>query len=111
MRRREITETGLDDLLHIHDFIAERAPNAAALYFQQALSTFEGFPDDFQTPPIASAQMPDYVRVLHLASPFCGYTLWVAFLDEALFLITAFAPGLPDEFKDSRALSALRSME
>lgn len=110
MRRREVTQTGLADLIHIHDYIAERVPNAATFYYQKALSTFEDFPDDFHVPPAASAQVPDYVRVLHLASPFRGYTLWVAFLDDALYLIAAFAPGLPDEYKDSRALSALKSM-
>ena len=111
MRQRRVTEAGLADLQHIHDFIAERAPNAASFFYEQALSTFGDFPDDIHVPATASAMMPEYVRVLHLASPFRGYTLWVAFLDDALYLVAAFAPGLPDAYKDRHALSSLRSID
>lgn len=111
MRRKIITPAGEADIFSIFDYLQRRTPSAAAAYLRIVTTTFESFPDEFQTPPRASGLLPDYVRVLHLGSPFRGYTLWIAFLDDALYLIAAFAPGLPDEFKDTRALSGLKSIE
>ena len=102
MRRKIITPTGEADIYSIYEYLLERTPNAADAYLRMVTNTFETFPDDVWLPPRASSDMPDYVRVLHLGSPFRGYTLWVAFLEEALYLLAAFAPGLPDEFKKSR---------
>ena len=38
---------------------------------------------------------------------FSGYTLRIAMHEDRTDLIAAFAPGLPDAFKDARTLKAL----
>jgi len=111
MRQRKVTETGHKDLLGIHDHIFQQSPRAAEAYYSQALRIFERFPDDYRTPVLASPELPEYVKALHMGSPFRGYTLWVAFKEDALYLLAAFAPGLPDEYKAERTLFALRSSD
>ncbi len=110
MRRKFITETGDTDLNAIYEYLQTRTPRSAELYYRQALSTFEEFPDDIWMPAPAAPSLPEYVRILHLASPFRAYTLRIAIKDDAVYLLAAFAPGLPDEFKDARTLRGLSEL-
>ena len=46
-------------------------------------------------PRRAHPRLPEYVRAANLEG-FKGYTLHIADLDGGLYLVGAFAPGLPD---------------
>ncbi|MEL6414335.1 MAG: hypothetical protein AAFQ15_05285 [Pseudomonadota bacterium] len=111
MRQKIITATGEADVAHIYEYLLERSPRSAELYYQTALSTFADFPDDFWQPVHAGPNLPDHVRVLYLSSPFRAYTLRVSITDEAVYLLAAFAPGLPDRFKDQATRRGLKSRD
>ncbi len=61
-------------------------------------------------PRRAAAHLPEHVRTIDLARPFRGYTLRVAVYEDAMYLLSAFAPGLSDAFKDARTLDGLREV-
>ncbi|MEO0938553.1 MAG: hypothetical protein AAFY38_10410 [Pseudomonadota bacterium] len=107
MRRREVTETALADILHNRDFLSQRAPHVATLYYQKVLQTFMEFPDDVWLPHRASDDLPEFVRVMYPPSPFRQYPIWVAFTEDALYLVAAFAPGLTEEQQIDRSQSGL----
>lgn len=109
MRRKFLTPTGEQDIRQIYAYILTDNHDAAARFYESALQTFFEFPDDIQTPARAAAHLPEYVHVMHVRG-FRGYTLRVAVFAEELYLLSAFAPGLPDEFKDARTLLGLREL-
>ena len=111
MRLRLVTPTAGADIEHITEYLATDTPRIAALYADAAISTFEKFPDDVYLPVHAGEPYPPQVRVLHLPSPFTAYTLHVAFNDDALYLLAAFAPGLPDAAKVASTLQSLKDVE
>lgn len=110
MRRRDVTETALADIIEIRDHLSAHAPHVAELYYRHALQTFAQFPDDLWLPHRASDALPDTVRAMYLPSPFRQYSLWVAFTDDALYLLAAFAPGLSDRQKLGRGTSGFDEM-
>ena len=109
MRRKILTPTGEQDVRQIFAHILTDNPDAASRFYESAMHTFFEFPDDIQTPAKAGDHLPEYVHVLHVRG-FRGYTLRVAIFAEEMYLLSAFAPGLPDEFKDARTLLGLRGL-
>ncbi len=105
MRRKIVTPTGEADLRTISTFIAADNPAAAERYLAATRDAFERLPD-LRVPVRASAHLPEHVRVLRVPG-FAGYTLRIAIFESDTYLIAAFRPGLPDEFKDARTLEGL----
>ncbi|WP_220747227.1 type II toxin-antitoxin system RelE/ParE family toxin [Jannaschia pagri] len=97
-----MTPAADEALAAIFDYINADNPEAAARYYSTALDTFFGLPDGF-VPHRASDSLPEVIRALPVPG-FGGYTLRIAILDDAVYLITALRPGLTDKMKDDRTL-------
>lgn len=60
-------------------------------------------------PPRSSDKLPAFVRTLHVPN-FKGYTTRYAILDDGLYLLAAFAPGLSDATKDRHTKAVLKDL-
>lgn len=109
MRAYHVTNHARRQLAEIVDFIAADNLDAAIRYYEAALGIFTDFPADIVTPRPASERLPSNVLDLHVRD-FPRYTLRILVNDAEVFLLCAFRPGLPDELKDSRKTSSLRSL-
>lgn len=105
MRAKIVTPTAADDIRSIADFIFDDNPTAAKEYRDSAFDTFEGWPDEV-VPRRASLQLPEHVREFSVTG-FRGYTLRMTTIEDTTYLLAAFAPGLPDEFKDAHTRQSL----
>lgn len=103
MRRKRLSRVARDDIQRIAAHLAAHNPAAAERYYQAALDTFFALPDNL-TPKRASDRLPEHVRELQVAG-FRGYLLRIA---RRVVLLAAFAPGLPDQVKDSRTRKGMR---
>lgn len=102
MRAKIVTPTAERDALAISDYIHRDNPAAADRYLRCVLATFFDWPDEV-TPKRAAAHLPESIREIPVPG-FRGYTLRIAILGETTYLLAAFAPGLPDAYKDARTL-------
>jgi len=108
MRTKLVTPTGEQDIRNIYSYINRDNPSAAERYYRSAYDTFAEL-DDAVLPRRASGDLPDYIRAVTVRG-FKGYTLRIAYFSDEAYLLSAHAPGLPDEFKDARTLLGLRSL-
>lgn len=108
MRRKKVTLTAEADIQRIFQHILQDNPTAAVRYYEAALGTFFSLSDN-HTPKRASDALPEHVREVQV-SGFRRYTLRIAIFETETYLIAAFAPGLPDAFKDAGTLRGLREV-
>lgn len=108
MKRKLVTPTADAALMGVFDFICSNNPAAAAQYLEAAYDVFFNLPD-FRVPVRASDHLPDYVRSLNVPG-YSGYTLRIAVLDDAVYLLTALRPGATEAMNDARTRTGLRDV-
>jgi len=108
MRAKIVTPTAESDVRANAQHIRLDNPSAADRYGEQAITTFIEWPDEV-IPRRASPNLPEHIRELPV-SGFRRYTLRIATIDDVTYLLAAFAPGLPDAFKDERTVASLRAL-
>lgn len=106
MRTKKVTPSAEADIQRIFEYIYQDNPEAATRYYEAALDTFFSLTDNY-VPKRASDTLPENVREMQV-SGFRRYTLRIAIFETETYLIAAFAPGLPDEFKDAATLKSLK---
>jgi plasmid stabilization system protein ParE len=109
MKPKRVTQTAKHLIQHITGYIYERHPGAAERYYAAVMQGFEGFDERF-LPRRASDDLPDYIREASVPG-FKGYTIRIAILDDAIYLIAAFAPRQGDERKAHSTQSGLREID
>ena len=107
-KKRIITPYAQQEIEDIAAFIYRDNPTKALEYLDYAPDTFFDMPENL-TPTRAEDYLPEYVRKIPVKSKsFSGYFLYIAFFDDALFLIAALRPGLPNREKIYRTQQGIR---
>lgn len=105
MRRKIVTSHADANIDAISLFIAQDNPSASERYYRAVADTFENLPD-ILTPERASEYLPETVRKMNVKG-FGGYTLHIAILEDATYLLSAYRPGLPEAYKIAQTRKAL----
>ena len=103
-----ITDAGLAQILEVRDFIATRSPKAVLRYIDHIEADFFRLAPGFLSRR-ASDALPKPVRAASV-SGFRGYTYHYIQIDQAIYLLSAFAPGLSDETKERLTRSSLSDL-
>lgn len=106
MKRKKITLHARGDLDAISTFIARNNYTAAERFYHVTVHHFENLPD-ILTPERASPLLPEEVRKLQVKG-FSGYTLHIAIFEDAIYLLSAFRPGLSDIQKIAHTKQSLK---
>ena len=96
------------DIEQIFDFIRGDSPKAGLSYVRSIREDFKRLSPRFLSRR-ASESLPQAVRIGFVPG-FKGYTYHYVSIDEKIFMLSAFAPGLSDETKDRLTRASLNDL-
>lgn len=78
-------------------------------YRNSVVSSFRAIDDIITTPGIIGGPYPEYVRKFFVTG-FNGYTCHVDYVDDTIYLVAAFRPGLSENSKHNRTRRGIREL-